>query len=112
MRRHGSQSPLSFITNGFYWVEVRILLFAYPCFYGPYLLYWCATMLEHEGGHLQTVPKQHNIVQNVLLCIARVLLTGTKRVSPSPEQQPHTIICSPKAVRQVLLATTKPRLIH
>ena len=50
----------------------------------------------------------------------RVPFTGTKGPSPAPEEQPHTIIplhqtlhlaqCSQTST--VLLATTKPRLIH
>ena len=50
----------------------------------------------------------------------RVHFTGTKGPSPAPEEQPHTIIplhqtlhlaqCS--QTNTVLLATTKPRLVH
>ena len=96
---------------------------SHPCLYGPYFVHWCTVMLEQEGA----IPKlSHKVGSMELSNISwyaeafRVHFTGTRRPSPAPDKQPHTISplhqtlhlaqCSQSST--VLLATAKPRVVH
>ena len=89
-----------------------LLMSLWTCF-----VHWCTVMLgycSHKVGNME---------MSIISWYAeafRVPLTRTKRPSPAPEEQPHTIIplhqtlhlaqCSQTST--VLLANTRPRLIH
>lgn len=67
--------------------------------HGPYFVHWWAEMSDQEGA----IPKLLQSLEHEIVYSERVPFTETKGLSPTPEEQPYTIILpSPNLILAIM----------